>query len=64
MKATLEFDLTDPKERLSHIQCIKARDMVDALDDILNHPDLKNQEKVILDVFIANDINIDKLTER
>jgi hypothetical protein len=37
MKATIEFDLSKHEERISHLQAIKASDMVNALFHIKNN---------------------------
>jgi len=36
MKATLEFDLDDPNDRLAHIRCTKATDIYIVLNKIAN----------------------------
>lgn len=36
MKATLEFNLTDPDEARSHLRCIKALDMACVLWELRN----------------------------
>ncbi len=36
MKATIEFDLDDPSDRMSHMRCIKATDAYIVLFDISN----------------------------
>ena len=37
MKATLEFDLDDPDDRMAHFRCIKSLDMALALFEILHN---------------------------
>ena len=34
MKALLEFDLTEPEERLEHLQCVQARNAFSVLREI------------------------------
>jgi len=33
MKATLEFDLSDPEDQMAHLRCVKAEDMALVLFD-------------------------------
>ncbi len=37
MKATLEFDLTDPDDRMEHFRCVKSLDMAIVLFEILHN---------------------------
>ena len=37
MKATLEFDLNDPDDRMAHFRCVKSLDMAIALFEILHN---------------------------
>ena len=37
MKATLEFDLNDPDDRMEHFRCVKSLDMALALFEILHN---------------------------
>ena len=37
MKATLEFDLNDPDDRMAHLRCVKSLDMAIALFEILHN---------------------------
>ena len=45
MKATLEFDLGDPDDRMAHLQCIKALDMSLALWSITEKIKYKYREE-------------------
>lgn len=36
MKATLEFDLNDPDERMEHLRCVKALDMASFIFELRN----------------------------
>jgi hypothetical protein len=37
MKATLEFDLDDPEDRMAHFRCVKSLDMAIVLFEILHN---------------------------
>jgi len=37
MKATLEFDLNDPDDRMEHFRCVKSLDMAIVLFEILHN---------------------------
>lgn len=37
MKATLEFDLNDPDDRMDHFRCVKSLDMAIVLFEILHN---------------------------
>jgi hypothetical protein len=52
MKAVLEFNLDDPEDQMSHLRCVKAREMMITLWEIDQHlrsitkyaPDSTSQE--------------------
>jgi hypothetical protein len=35
MKATLEFDLNDPDDRMAHLRCVKSTDMAIVISQIV-----------------------------
>lgn len=68
MKATLEFDLIDPEQRLAHMRCIKALDMAIVLWEIKynifsegNTQDIEEIREKIIDMLDAHGINMDEL---
>jgi hypothetical protein len=67
MKATLEFNLDDPDDRMAHLRCVKALDMALALFEI-NYNLRKKVERddidvweAIVDIFDEQGINPDEL---
>lgn len=45
MKAILEFDLSDPEDRMEHLRCIKSFNMSLAIWDIINKIKYKYREE-------------------
>ena len=67
MKATLEFDLNDPDDRMAHFRCVKSLDMAIVLFEIL-HNTKKGicytlEGKNITDPYEAVEMVMDKIWE-
>jgi hypothetical protein len=76
MKATLEFNLDNPEDRMAHLRCVKATDMAGALwrimqlqrtiektDDQYHDYTLSITYEAIRGILDDNGINLDELIE-
>ena len=65
MKATLEFDLNDPDDRMAHLRCVKSLDMAIALFEILHNTKkgicYRLEGKNITDPYEAVEMLMDKI---
>ena len=61
MKATLEFDLSDPDEKMEHLRCIKSLDMALAMWDIMQYDITVEDKHWIFEILENRNINIDEL---
>jgi len=66
MKATLEFDLDNPEDRMAHLRCVKSLEMACALFEIVNNShryvrDIEHYKENINNA--VGDLNIDELIQ-
>jgi hypothetical protein len=68
MKATLEFNLDDPEDRMAHLRCVHSLDMAIALFDIVynlrkpvEYGQYKDAYEGISSILDEQGIDIDKL---
>jgi hypothetical protein len=65
MKATLEFDLDDPEDRMAHFRCVKSLDMALVLFEILHNTKKGLEYRIegsnITDPYEAIDLVMEKI---
>ena len=61
-KAIIEFDLSDPDERMEHLRCIKSLDMALAIWKLVSESDFTEKDnKKLFEILDRYGINIDEL---
>lgn len=66
MKATLEFDLNDPDDRMAHFRCVKSLDMAIVLFEILHNTTKITDAKIeagMTDPYDVMEFMMDKIWE-
>ena len=63
MKATLEFNLADPADKMAHFRCVKSLDMALAIWDLLTKDVYADENTKLIEILEKYSIDINELVE-